>query len=221
MKKIILLLVFFIFLTLSPVNADIVPSNSKSIKHFGIGVINVENSYNVYANPSLDSLVIRKVDNANIKKTAIVKSPYTKPISYITYVPTEKIALLAVESDNGDNWYNIFLNQQTGETGWIYNENPNNFMTYKNLFYKYGKQYGLRIFPDVPEDGKKIYAKESKTSQILNELTNPKFVNFTVIRGNWMLVSVNDCSEQAKVGWFNWRNEDGSLNMFPYFKEQH
>ena len=72
----------------------------------------------------------------------------------------------------------------------------------------------------MPEDEKVLYAAEDKNSQVLEKLTYPKFITFTVIRGNWLLAAVNDMTKQAKVGWFNWRNDDGTLNMFPNFKEQ-
>ena len=72
----------------------------------------------------------------------------------------------------------------------------------------------------MPKSKKNLYAKEDTSSQVLAELTYPKYINFTVIRGNWMLASVQDISKQPKIGWYNWRNEDGTLNMFPNFKEQ-
>ena len=76
------------------------------------------------------------------------------------------------------------------------------------------------MFSDLTNDEKVLYAKEDTNSQVIEQLTYPKFITFTVIRGNWMLVSVNDMTKQAKVGWFNWRNDDGTLNMFPNLKEQ-
>ncbi len=176
-------------------------------------------SYTVYKYPNADSDVIREVNYDDLKKSAIVNSIDMRKVSYIAHVPSNNVALLTVDQNPGDNWYNIYLNQETGETGWVYNDTPNAFLTYKELFYKYGKKYGIRIFNDLPKDEKVLYASESKDSQVLEELTYPKYISFTVIRGNWLLASVNDMSKQAKVGWFNWRNDDGTLNMFPNFKD--
>ena len=221
MKKFILLVLFFIVEgIILPVLADVMPLSTKSIKYYGIGVVNVPKSYTVYQNPSFNSEVIRNVDYDLLKKSAIVRSTDMKKVSYIAYVPSNNIALLTVDNNPENNWYCVFINQETGEKGWIYNDNKDDFMTYRQLFYRYGKKYGLRFFNDLTKDDKVLYSKEDKSSQIVDELSYPKYITFTVIRGNWILVSVNDMTKHAKVGWFNWRNDDGTLNMFPNFKEQ-
>ncbi len=221
MKKFIITILFFILTMLfAPVRADIIPFGSHSIKYYGIGVINMPQNYTVYQYPRTDSKIIREVNYENIKKSAIVNSVDMRKVSYVAYVPSNNVALLTVDLNPGNDWYCVFLNQETGETGWIYNADKNAFSTYRQLFYKYGKKYGIRFFNDLSEDEKVLYSKEDKSSQVIENLSYPKYVSFTVIRGNWMLVSVNDRTKTAKVGWFNWRNEDGTLNMFPNFKEQ-
>ena len=87
------------------------------------------------------------------------------------------------------------------------------------MFYKWGKAYGIRVFNDLTSEEKVLYSKEDKTSKKVDEFSYPKFVTFTVIRGNWLLATVQDITGEPKVGWFNWRNEDGTLNMFPNFNE--
>ncbi len=221
MKKIILLIIVFIFtLFYAPVKADIIPLSSKNIKHYGIGVLNMPKNYTVYKYPYKDSEILREVNYENIKKTAIVNSIDMRKVSYVAYVPVNDVALLTVDLNPGNDWYCVCLNQETGETGWVYNDNKTDFYTYKRLFYKYGKLYGLKLFNDLPNEEKVLYSKEDLNSQKIAEIGYPKYVSFTVIRGNWMLVSVNDMSKHAKVGWFNWRNDDGTLNIFPNFKEQ-
>ena len=221
MRKIILLTAFFIFTVfVLPVRADILALSSKSIKYYGVGVINMPKSFSVYESPRGDANIIRTVNYEKIKKSAIVNSIDMRKVSYVTYVPSENIALLTVEMNTGNGWYNVYLNQQTGETGWIYNDNEKDFYTYKSLFYHFGKKYGVRMFSDLNKDKKVLYSKQSEDSQVLDRLKYPKYIAFTVLMGNWMLVTVNDMSSYAKVGWFHWRNEDGTLNMFPNFKEQ-
>ncbi len=220
MKKLILLLIFFIFsILILPAKADIIPLSSKNIKHYGIGVLNMPKSYTVYQYPYWESKILREVNYESIKKSAIVNSIDMRKVSYVAYVPSNNVALLTVDLNPGNDWYCVFLNQETGETGWVYNDDKNAFMTYRGLFYKYGKKYGIRMFNDLTKEEKVLYAKEDKSSQVLEELTYPKYISFTVIRGNWLLASVNDMTKQAKVGWFNWRNDDGTLNMFPNFKD--
>lgn len=224
MKNVISLIIFLILslfcITILPAKADIIPLSSKSIKYYGIGVLNLPKNYKVYQYPYFDSKIIREVNYENIKKSAIVNTIDMRKVSYIAYIPSNNIALLTVDLNPGNDWYSVFINQETGETGWVYTEDKDAFLTYKGLFYKYGKQYGIRIFSDIPKENKVLYSKEDKSSQVLHELSYPKYISFTVIRGNWLLAVVNDLTKQAKVGWFNWRNDNGRLNMFPNLKEQ-
>ena len=221
MRRFIFILIFFVFIFFTaPVMADTVPYGRNSIKYYGIGVINMPNDFNIYASPSFNSQIIKKVVNPKMKKSAIVRSTNMQKISYIAYVPSNNVALLPVDMNADDNWYSVYLNQKDGQMGWVYNDNPSDFYTYKDLFYKYGKPYGLRFFNDLTKDEKVLYSAEDINSKTVDTFTFPQYVKFTVIRGNWILVSVNDHTGQAKVGWFNWRNEDGTLNMFPNFKDK-
>ena len=199
--------------------ADILPLSTRSIKHYGIGVLNMPKSYTVYQYPYTDAKIIREVNYENIKRSAIGNTVDIRKISYVAYVPSNNVALLAVDLNPGNDWYCVFLNQETGETGWVYNPDRKSFMTYRNLFYRYGKKYGLRFFNDLNEDEKVLYAKEDLESKVLSQVDYPRFVTFSVIRGNWMLASVNDNAKQTKIGWFKWRNDDGTLNMFPNLSE--
>lgn len=220
MKKILLYSLFLaIMIFAMPAMADIVPLSTKSIKHYGIGVLNMPKSYKVYVFPRLDSPIKREVNYDGIKKSAIVNTIDMRKISYVAYVPSNDVALLAVDMNPLDNWYQVYLNQSTGEMGWVYCENPDSFYTYRQMFYKWGKEYGIKVFNDLTEDEKVLYSKEDKTSKILDKFTYPKFITFTVIRGNWLLATVQDVTGAPKIGWFNWRNEDGTLNMFPNFKD--
>lgn len=221
MKKFILSIIFLILSSfILPVFADIIPMSTKSIKYYGIGVLNVPQNYTVYQYPYKESKIIREVNYDNIKRSAIVNTVDLRKISYVAYVPSNNVALLAVDLNPENDWYCVFLNQETGETGWVYNPDKKAFMTYKGLFYRYGKKYGIRFFNDLTEDEKVLYSREDITSKILDKINYPRFVTFTVIRGNWLLATVNDRTKQPKVGWFNWRNDNGTLNMFPNLSEQ-
>lgn len=176
-------------------------------------------SYTVYQYPYNDAKVIREVNYESINKSSIVNTIDMRKVSYVAYVPSNNVALLTVDLNPGNDWYCVFLDQTTGETGWVYNENRDDFYTYRKMFYKWGKKYGIRIFNDLSAEERVLYSKEDTSSKVLEQLQYPKFITFTVIRGNWLLATVNDLSSQPKVGWFNWRNDDGTLNMFPNFKD--
>lgn len=222
MKKIIsvLILTVFCFLASCAYAADIIPLSTKSIKYYGIGVLNMPKSFKVYQYPYEDAKIIKEVNYDGIRRSAIVDRMNMRNISYVAYLPSENIALLTVDYQSDNGWYSVYLNQLTGETGWVHTDDKDSFMTYRGIFYKYGKKYGIRIFNDLPEDKRVLYAKQSTDSQKLEQLTYPKYITFTVIMGNWLLATVSESNRPAKVGWFNWRNEDGTLNMFPDFKEQ-
>ena len=73
---------------------------------------------------------------------------------------------------------------------------------------------------NLSEEYKKMYASDSKESQVVESFKYPKFINFSMIKGNWMLVSVLDIEKRTKIGWLKWRDEDGKLLAFPFFEEQ-
>ena len=130
MKKFIITAIFFIITSfIIPAMADILPLSTKSIKHYGVGVLNMPKSYTVYQYPYTDSNIIREVNYENIKRSAIVNTVDIRKVSYVAYVPSNNVALLAVDLNPGNDWYSVFLNQETGETGWVYNPDKRAFMT--------------------------------------------------------------------------------------------
>ena len=78
---------------------------------------------------------------------------------------------------------------------------------------------GHKRLVEIMDEKEALYSKEDLASKVLDEIKYPKYISFTVIRGNWLLATVKDYTGQPKVGWFNWRRDDGVLNMFPNFKD--
>lgn len=222
MKRFLLTLSFLILLIINirpAFSADIIPLSSKSIQYYGIGVLNMPKSYTVYQFPSYDSQILQQVNYDGVKKSSIINKTDMRKISYVAFIPSENIAFLTVEHQSEGDWYSVYLNQKTGVLGWVHNDDENSFYTYKSLFYKFGKKYGLRIFNDLTEEEKVLKASEDLSSKTVSPITYPKFVSLKVIHGNWMLIGVNDINDKNAVGWFNWRRDDGTLNMFPNFSE--
>lgn len=220
MKRFLALLVFIGLFVLLPVFADVVPLSSKTIKYHGIGLLNVPRSYTIYQYPYDDAKATKEINYDAMTKSAIVKKIDMRKVSYVAYVPESDVAFLTVDLHPGNNWYRVFLNQETGETGWIYDENEENFYTYRRLFYKFGKQYGIRFYNDLDEEKKILYSQPTKKSQKLGTVKYPRHISFTIIQGNWLLGMVNEIGSIHRIGWIRWRNNDGTLNMFPNFKEQ-
>ena len=221
MRKFVLFSAFILMFFLSSARAEIQTIRNGHINYYGEGVINMPKSFKIYSEPDKNSDAVYSIDFEASKKSAIVKKPSTKGVSFAAFVPETHTALLTVDENRENGWYKVFINQKTGQSGWVYNDNPDDFYTYKRLMYKYGRKYGIRMFNNLPEDKKILYSKQSEQSQKLEELKKPSYMNFTVITGNWMLVTAREETKHAKVGWYNWRNDDGTLNVFPNFKEQH
>lgn len=216
MKKIILLFLIIFFMPLMAF-ADFLPHNVKSIKHYGIGVLNRPEAFSVYSEPDFKSPIIKKITPVSAKTSSIIASnkiKYLAKDSFIALRNKEKIALLTVETAQEDGWYEVYINQKKGETGWVYDKEQKDFYTWKGLFNAY-KSTGFRFMHGVPDEIQTLYASDSFDSQIIKFLEYPSKITFSMIKGNWMLVTVREYDGSNNIGWLKWRNEDGSLNLFP------
>ncbi|MBR6164081.1 hypothetical protein IKQ26_09390 [bacterium] len=217
MKKIILLVLIIFFMPLAAF-ADFLPHNVKSIKYYGIGVLNRPESFIVYSRPDFKSPIIKKMTPDTSKNSSIISSNINKNSvkdSFIALRSKEKIAFLTVETAQEDGWYEVYISQKKGEKGWVYDENQKDFYTWKWLFDVYGKTTGLRFMHGVPDEIQTLYASDSFDSQIIKFLEYPSKVTFSMIKGNWMLVTAREYDGSNNIGWLKWRNDDGSLNLFP------
>lgn len=218
MKK-ILILVMVLFFACSAVFADIIPMGSKNIAHYGCGVLNLPDSFTVYSEPDESSKIIKTINYEESANSAIINQQSSLDTTIIAYVPSKSIALVTVETNQEDGWFEIYYDQKTGKTGWVKQPNLDEFKTWKEAFYSWGKKNGLYFFKDIPEAKRTLYSSDSDTSQKIGSLTLPKYINFSIITGNWMLVNVLDLGQKTtKIGWIRWRNEDGTLILFPNFK---
>ncbi len=218
MRRIFILILFLLFFT-GNAFADIMPSSSSSIRHYGFGVLNLTKSFNVYAKPDENSAVLKRIDyEKEAQYQPIINEPSSLENTIVAYVPSKAIALVTVESNQENGWYEIYYDQKKGLTGWVKQTDYTAFKTWRNAFYDWGKKNGLYIFRDVPDDKRRLYSQDSRESQGLESFTHAKYINFSMIRGNWMLVSVLDIGQHTKIGWMQWRDENGTLLLFPYFK---
>ncbi len=194
--------------------ADIMPSSSSSIGYWGIGVLNLPSDFVIYAKPDFRSEVLNRI---SLKQPQSAIVDYESPLNHllIAQISSLNLAFAAVETNQEDGWFEIYINQKTGQTGWVRMPDFNSFMTWKNFFYHWGKKNGLYIFKDIPENQKRLYSQDSNDSQTLESFSYPKYINFSIIRGNWMLVNVLDLGNSARIGWLQWRGDDGKIYLFP------
>ena len=219
MKKIFLLFFIMFFVPLMAF-ADFLPHNSKSIKHYGIGVLNRPEAFLVYSEPDFKSEIIKKINPEIVKSSSVIssnKSKFSLKDAFIALRSKEKIALLTVETAQDDGWYEVYINQKKGETGWVFDKEDKDFYTWKELFDVYGRTTGLRFMHGVPDEIQTLYASDSSESQIIKFLEYPSKITFSMIKGNWMLVTAREFDGSNNIGWLRWRNDDGSLNLFPIF----
>lgn len=216
MKKLFLLLFMFISFG-SAVFADIIPTSTHSINKYGIGVLNLIDSFSVYEKPDETSRVIKTVNYEELYQGAIINNSTNMGNTVVAYVPSQKVALVTVESNPETGWFEIYYDQKNGLTGWV-QTNLSDFKTWRSAFYFWGKKNGVYLFRNIPEEKKRLYSQDSEMSQTLESFTYPKHIGFSIIRGNWMLVSILDIGKNNKIGWMRWREDDGKLLMFPNFK---
>lgn len=218
-KKFLISLVVFATSAMTVLATDKVPTSSKSIRHYGIGLLKMEKDFDAYVAPSEKSKKLKHftlpVENT---KSAIVRDSRNVYNPYIVNMPSKKEFYTAIAEYPENGWAQIYINQNGNQLGWVEIEDDSNFLTWKEFVYKFGRENGIKLMSDVPKSRFKLYSKDSEDAQVVDEFTYPEHIALRIIRGNWALVTVVDSGTVYKTGWFKWRNDDGKLNIFPKMK---
>lgn len=215
-KKFLLILIIF-FVTASTAFSDRIPTSSRHIKNYGVGVYKLENDFYVFEKPDANAKKIRHFYlPSKQNKSAIIRTTENEP--YIVSIPSQENYFVTVSEYPEEDWLQIYYDENEKNTGWIKLQDEKNFFTWKDFFYRYGKQNGLAIMRDVPETDFRLYSQDNEDSQIIEKFTYPEYIEMRMIRGNWMLVTVVDKGTIYKTGWFKWRTDEGKLRLFPKFK---
>lgn len=217
MKNFYLLIITFIILSITSVNkaiADVIPRYSDSIKHTGIGAFNVPNEFNVYSEPDENSTIIKTIKwnekgltDENLKENDI----------FISFIPSLNIAYCAVD-DEIDGWVKIFYSQSMSKSGWVKANSKNRYVSWFGFYMSWGRKNGVYFFKDMPDINKRLMSAPDITSQKIWGITYPKYIKLTLIRGNWMMVKLVDFGNEVKIGWIQWRDENGKFLIFPNLK---
>lgn len=217
-KKIFLILTIFALTNTLSLAADRIPSSSKSIRHYGIGVLKLQEDFCIFAKPDEKSKNIQKFILPVPQQSAIIKETQKTVNPYIVSIPKKHEFYAAVSEYPEEDWIEIYFNQNGKETGWTKISDKSDFLTWKEFVYKYGKKNGLTLMKDVPDSEFRLYSQDNEDSQIVDEFTYPQYISLRMIRGNWMLITVVDSGNIYKTGWFRWRTDDGKLRVFPKMK---
>lgn len=213
MKKILLLISFLLFFATSAV-ADVVPRYSDNIRYSGIGAFNLPNEFHIYEEADESSRIIATV---KWNENGLFDTKLKENELFVSFIPSENIAYSAVD-DEIDGWVKIFYSQSQGKSGWVKTTAKNRYVSWLGFYMSWGRKNGVYFFKDMPDINKRLMSGPEATSQKVWGIMYPKFIKLTLVRGNWMLVKLLDFGDEAKIGWIQWRDENGKFLIFPIMK---
>ena len=216
MKKFILfVLITLLSLLGSRVCAqNIIPSTPIENTVQTVGLYQVGKDIKIYKFPDENSPILYRI---RWSKDEFFPQDIGADKFFEVFVEDKELALVNTV-DIADGWVEIVYNKETGETGWIMEDDPYKFMTWINFYNTYGKKYGLRILNGAPSFCKEIKASTDDKAKIISEINAPRKIHLNIIRGNWALVSVLDTDKIPKTGYVRWRGDDGVKYYFPALK---
>ncbi len=219
LKKFLVSLVIVATTATTVFAVDKVPSSSRSIRHYGIGLLKMEKDFDAYVAPSEKSKKIKHFALPVIdRKSAIVRDSKTVFNPFVVSIASKYEFYTAIAEYPEKGWAQIYINQNGNQLGWVQIKDDSNFLTWKEFVNKFGRENGVKLMTDVPKTQYKLYAKDSEDAQVVDEFTYPEHIVLRIVRGNWALVTVVDSGSVYKTGWFKWRNDDGKLRVFPKMK---
>lgn len=217
MKKlsviIISFLLFFIF-SATQTLADVIPQYTTSIKHTGIGAFNPPEEFNIYSEPDENAQIIAKI---KWNENGLVDSNIKENDLFVSFIPAQNIAYCSVD-DEIDGWVKIFYSQSQGKSGWVKTTAKNRYVSWLGFYMSWGRRNGVYFFKDMPAINKRLMSAPAANSQKVWGITYPKFIKLTLVRGNWMMIRLVDFGNEVKLGWIQWRDENGKFLIFPDMK---
>ena len=135
---------------------------------------------------------------------------------FAAYSKSKKLAFLTT-LDYTQDWSLVCFNQSDRPVcGWV-EEGKNEYYTWTDFFNTFGKKYGIYLFKDLQKKDKMLYGAPIKQTNTIASIEMPKYIAPWLIKGNWILVKVQDFQNQMKTGWINFRSDDGKLKLFVKF----
>lgn len=216
MKKKFVSLIFALFLFFGKecFAVDIIPTSSNSVTVNTVGIYQINNDVTIYKFPDEKSMILYRV---RWNEEEFFPETIGAEKFFSLFIANKELAYVNVV-DVVDGWVEIVYNNNTGETGWIKEDDPYKFMTWINFYNVYGKKYGLSILKGAPALCKDIKAAPDEKGQTLSTINMPQKIHLNIIRGNWALVSVFDMDKVPKTGYVRWRSDDGVRYYFPSVK---
>ncbi len=203
----------FILLFSTPVLADVMPYYTGAISKQTIGFLQVPQKFNLYLYPRNDSQIVENVswDRYEVR----LKNKKMEPSELFVSQVTKNNYAFCMVIDTQDDWYKIVYDKLHNKSAWIKPESQENFWGLKDFYSYYGKKYGLYYMKDVDYRKRGIYSGAEINSQKLGSFTLIKTIRLNKISGNFALVTVVDFNKLPQIGYVQWREQDGTILIFP------
>lgn len=216
MKKNIALF-FIIFFLAQIALADVAPYYINSLRRYGYGYTQVHSPLVMRQTPSNEGNILETLNFDFNNNTSCINNKQRCSVDEVfsAYSTSKKLAFLTA-IDETNSWSLVCFNQsQSPVCGWV--DNKNKTYTWNEFINFYGKKYGLYLYKDLQKADKILYSAPTKQSNSTGSIEMPKLITPWLVRGNWILVKVDDFASKQKTGWLNFRSENGKLKGFVNF----
>ncbi len=218
------------------------PKLYKSGYTYGHGIYFAPYEFKLYAEPDFSAEVLEAFQwQPSSQSYSVLSTLRNTPVAanhvFVSYFPTQDVAMLAVVGDNGAGWVKVIYDQAAKKEGWVpltpdtsvssssdvtnnarqpMPEHFGKFQTWLD-FMKYNtKAHGIYWLSGVSEYQRSVRTADKDEAAFL-PLTIIRDLKVRHIRGNWLLVEVLDFERNTPIGWVRWRDDDGNLMIFPNF----
>lgn len=206
---------FVILFTAGSAIADVMPYYTSALSKETIGFLKMPKSFKLYLYPRTDSQVVETVDwnkfEVKFRKTCVEPADV-----FAVQVPSKNTNFFMVV-DEQEDWYKIIYDKKQNKSAWVKPDSNEDFWGLRDFYSIYAKQYGLYYMKNIDYRKRGIYSGAYDDSQKLNGFTLIKSIKLHKISGNWALVTVVDFDSKPKIGYIRWREDDGSILLFPKF----
>lgn len=218
MKKFLLILTFLFAFTLKS-NASWQPEYLTSVNHWGIGVAAANEKVKIYQNTSIKSKILEEIswDSRGDLSCKINKHCRAEEM-FLTFSPNENGVFFSTDDEN-EEWIKICYNQKRNLFGWIKKSEETKYYTWAEFIDLYGKKYGFYLFRDVPKEERRLYSQPTFESNSVDSFIIAKKITPWLVRGNWILVKVDNFDGKIKTGWLHFRLDNGRLLGFCRVKD--
>lgn len=197
--------------------ADVAPYYINSLRRYGVGFTKIQSPLVMHLEPYKEAKILETLtfDYKNNVSCSINKDKCAIDDIFAQYSTDKKLAFLTT-IDIAQGWSMVCFNQADSPVcGWV-NEENNKYYNYIDFFEEFGKKYGVYLYKDLKKTDKILYAAPIEQTNTTGSIEMPRFIVPWLVRGNWMLVKVNDFKE-SKTGWIRFRGNDGKLRLFVKF----